>query len=46
VGAEGTLVTFDGKTDAFRRRVLRARPGCKLCGTGPAIRSIERNHYT
>ncbi len=27
----GTLVTFDGKTDALRRRRLAARPSCALC---------------
>jgi molybdopterin/thiamine biosynthesis adenylyltransferase len=30
----GTLVTFDGKTDAFRRRRLSPRPTCALCGAG------------
>ncbi len=28
----GTLVTFDGKTDALRRRRVPARLGCALCG--------------
>ena len=33
----GTLVTYDGKTDALRRRRITARTTCALCGT----RSIE-----
>lgn len=36
----GTLVTFDGKTDAIRRRTIAARPGCALCGA-PGIGRID-----
>jgi len=34
----GTLVTFDGKSDVFRRRVLEPRAGCDLCD----VRHIQR----
>jgi molybdopterin/thiamine biosynthesis adenylyltransferase len=42
----GTLVTFDGRSDAMRRRRVSARPGCALCGEGPRIRAIETRTYT
>jgi molybdopterin/thiamine biosynthesis adenylyltransferase len=41
----GTLVTFDGRDDAFRRRKIARRPACPLCGTRPRIRSIETDRY-
>jgi molybdopterin/thiamine biosynthesis adenylyltransferase len=41
----GELVTFDGRTDAFRRRKIPARPDCPLCGTARRIRSIEPERY-
>ena len=34
-GAAGTLVTFDGKTDALRTRTITPRADCCLCGTDP-----------
>lgn len=40
----GTLVTFDGKTMAARRRRVAARPGCALCGAR-TIRTIDRARY-
>lgn len=45
VRAEGQLVTFDGRSDRFRRRELRPRPDCRLCGTAPSIRRIEPRTY-
>jgi molybdopterin/thiamine biosynthesis adenylyltransferase len=36
----GTLVTFDGKTDAHRRRRLSPRATCALCGV-PSIGRID-----
>jgi len=41
----GTLVTFDGRDDAFRRRTIPARRDCPLCGTARRIRSIEPDRY-
>lgn len=41
----GELVTFDGRTDALRRRVLRPRRGCSLCGDAPTIRRIRPETY-
>ncbi len=38
----GTLVTFDGKTDALRRRVIARRADCPLCGTSPHLDRIDR----
>jgi adenylyltransferase/sulfurtransferase len=32
--AAGTLITFDGKTDALRRRSIAPRSDCALCGAG------------
>jgi molybdopterin/thiamine biosynthesis adenylyltransferase len=40
----GTLVTFDGKNDAVRRRKIPKRPGCRLCGLRE-IRSLELDRY-
>lgn len=42
---EGQLVTFDGRTDAMRRRRIRPRADCDLCGHRPLIRDIEPNTY-
>ena len=42
----GTLVTFDGKSLASRRRVLPRRPGCPLCGAPRAIDRIDPARYT
>jgi molybdopterin/thiamine biosynthesis adenylyltransferase len=42
----GTLVTFDGRDDAFRRRKVARRAACPLCSTRPRIRSIETVRYT
>lgn len=41
----GELVSFDGRTDAFRRREVGARRDCPLCGGGATIRSIEPSRY-
>jgi molybdopterin/thiamine biosynthesis adenylyltransferase len=41
----GELVTFDGRTETLRRRALRSRPGCALCGDGPRIGRIEAETY-
>jgi molybdopterin/thiamine biosynthesis adenylyltransferase len=43
--ASGTLVTFDGKTDALRRITLRARPDCALCGAPAQIDRIDVARY-
>ena len=42
----GTLVTFDGKTDACRRKKIAARPSCALCGTPRSISRIDGQRYT
>ncbi len=42
----GTLVTFDGRDDALRRRKIARRAACPLCGTRPRIRSIQTVRYT
>jgi molybdopterin/thiamine biosynthesis adenylyltransferase len=42
---EGQLVTFDGRTDAWRRRSIGARAQCDLCGERPRIRRIEPQTY-
>jgi molybdopterin/thiamine biosynthesis adenylyltransferase len=42
---EGQLVSFDGRTDALRRRRVRARSGCPLCGAAPSIQGIEPRAY-
>jgi adenylyltransferase/sulfurtransferase len=41
----GQLVTFDGRTDAVRRRKVRSRSSCPLCGTAPSIRRIDSTAY-
>ena len=43
---EGTLVTFDGKTDQVRRRTCPSREDCCLCGRGgPRIDRIDPARY-
>lgn len=42
---EGRLVTFDGRTDVVRRRVVVPRPDCTLCGHSPSIHRIEPEAY-
>jgi molybdopterin/thiamine biosynthesis adenylyltransferase len=44
-GAAGQLVTFDGRTEAFRRRRVSPRHDCPLCGDPPRIRRIEPGTY-
>ena len=39
---EGQLVTFDGRGDELRRRTIRPRPDCALCGHVPRKARIER----
>lgn len=41
----GTLITFDGRDDALRRRTIARRAACPLCGIRPDIRSIETSRY-
>ena len=41
----GQLVTFDGLTDVLRRRGVRPRPDCPLCGYAVRIRRIEPDAY-
>jgi molybdopterin/thiamine biosynthesis adenylyltransferase len=45
VPVEGQLVTFDGRTDALRRRPVAARVDCDLCGHRARIRHIEPQAY-
>jgi adenylyltransferase/sulfurtransferase len=45
VRVEGELLTFDGRTDALRRRSLLGRADCPLCGLRPCIRRIEPQAY-
>lgn len=44
---DGTLVTFDGKSDALRSRSMTARADCALCGAPKArtIESIDASRY-
>ncbi len=41
----GTLITFDGRDESFRRRTIARRAACPLCGTRPHIQSIETARY-
>ena len=41
----GTLVTFDGRTGALRRRPVPRRADCPLCGPAPRIRLIDAASY-
>jgi len=41
----GQVVTFDGRTDAWRRHRVAPRPDCPLCGRAPRIRRIEPDAY-
>jgi adenylyltransferase/sulfurtransferase len=41
----GELVSFDGRTDSLRRRRVRPRAGCPLCGAEPKIVRIEPTAY-
>jgi molybdopterin/thiamine biosynthesis adenylyltransferase len=40
----GTLVTYEGKTDALRRRTIQKRAECMLCGARQ-IHSLEWERY-
>jgi molybdopterin/thiamine biosynthesis adenylyltransferase len=42
---EGTLVTYDGLTDAVRRRVIPSRDDCALCGRTRSIDRIDGARY-
>jgi molybdopterin/thiamine biosynthesis adenylyltransferase len=42
----GAIVSFDGQRDALRRRRLRGRAGCPLCGADARIRDIDAARYT
>ena len=42
----GALVTFDGKTDAFRRKTIAPRIDCALCGAPRRIARIDPERYT
>jgi adenylyltransferase/sulfurtransferase len=41
----GELVTFDGRINELRRRILRPRAGCSLCGRPARIRRIDPDAY-
>ena len=41
----GTLVTYDGRTDALRRRTLAPRLDCPLCGASPNIHDTDISRY-
>jgi len=45
VGVAGQVVTFDGRTNEFRRRTLRPRVDCSLCGRSSRIRRIDPDAY-
>lgn len=42
---DGEVVSFDGRLDEVRRRSLRARDGCSLCGQSSRIRRIDPDAY-
>jgi molybdopterin/thiamine biosynthesis adenylyltransferase len=42
----GQIVTFDGRRGALRRRPVRGRADCPLCGREPSIRDLEEARYT
>lgn len=42
---DGEVVTFDGRSDEIRRRSLRPREGCELCGHSSRIRRIDPDAY-
>lgn len=42
---EGQLVTFDGRTQALRRRTLARRADCPLCGNARSIERIRPESY-
>jgi len=44
---EGHLVTFDGRTDVFRRRTISRRADCPLCGPSSSVHidRIEPERY-
>jgi molybdopterin/thiamine biosynthesis adenylyltransferase len=42
---DGEVVTFDGRLDQVRRRSLRPRAGCALCGQSGRIRRIDPDAY-
>ena len=44
--AYGHIVTYDGQKDALRSVPLRARPECALCGSTPAISTIDASRYS
>jgi molybdopterin/thiamine biosynthesis adenylyltransferase len=41
----GHLVTFDGRTDSFRKLAIEPRSDCPLCGDAPRIRCIDAETY-
>jgi molybdopterin/thiamine biosynthesis adenylyltransferase len=44
----GDLVTFDGKTDAYRRHRIPRRDDCPLCGVAriqPPVRTLDAARY-
>jgi molybdopterin/thiamine biosynthesis adenylyltransferase len=43
---EGTLVTFDGKALATRRRLIPRRADCPLCSAARTIQRIDAARYT
>ena len=44
--AYGHIVTYDGQKDALRSVPVRARTECALCGSKPAISTIEASRYS
>jgi molybdopterin/thiamine biosynthesis adenylyltransferase len=45
-GAQGQIVTCDGRRDVLRRRLVRGRADCPLCGHDPSIRTLDEARYT